>query len=128
MDNIHRNQNEIDELNEKIITLDSNVGESSKTFEISDSDLQTLTSRYEKEENEVKQLSDKLQIKKDSLDSLNLQYREQLTAVSKHKEITQQTKYQISWNKEQIRIFDSENQEQSESKDGLLKKLKALIF
>jgi len=126
MDNIHRNQNEIDELNEKIITLDSNVGESSKTFEISDSDLQTLTSRYEKDENEAKQLSDKLQIKKDSLDSLNLQYREQLTAVSKHKEITQQTKYQISWNKEQIRIFDGENQEQSESKDGLLKKLKEI--
>jgi chromosome segregation protein len=102
MDNTHRNQNEIDELNDKIKVLDKNVIESAKTFDACDNDLQNLSTRYENEEIQVKQLSEKLQLKKDSLDSLNQQYREQLTKVSKQKEITQQTKYQLSWNKEQM--------------------------
>jgi chromosome segregation protein len=123
MANIHRNQNEIDEINDKITTQESNLIGCTKTFGKSDKDLKDLSSEYKNKEKEVNQLLEKLQEKKDILDSLNLQYREQLNAVSKQKEITQQTRYQLSWNKEQIRIFDSENETLSESKNGLLKKL-----
>jgi chromosome segregation protein len=123
MDNIHRNRNEIDELNEKIKTRESNLLENAKTFETAAKDLQALTYGYENQEKEANDLSEKLLEKKSTLDSLNQQYREQFTAVSQQKEITQQTKYQFSWNKEQIRIFESENEALSESKNGLLKKL-----
>lgn len=123
MDNIHRNQNEIDELNEKIKILESNVLKNAETFETAAKDLQALTSGYENQEKEINDLSEKMLKKKSTLDSMNHQYREQLTAVSQQKEITQQTKYQLSWNEEQIRIFESENEALSESKNGLLKKL-----
>jgi len=123
MDNIHRNQNEIDELDEKIKILESHVGENSKTYENAEKNLQTLTSKYDIQEKETNNLSDELLEKKKALDLLNQQYREQLTTVSEQKENTQQTKYQLTWNKEQVRIFESENKALSESKDGLLKKL-----
>jgi chromosome segregation protein len=123
MDNIKRNRTEIEELTEKIESFDSDVFEKVKTFEKKDKDLKALTSRYETQEKETSNLSEKILTMKQTLDSFNQQYLEQLTAVSQQKEITQQTKYQLSWNQEQIRIFENENKALSESKNGLLQKL-----
>jgi chromosome segregation protein len=122
-ENIQRNRKEIEELDDKVKILATNVLDKEKIFKVADTDLQKITTDYETEEKETNDLSNKLLKMKETLDSLNRQYREQLTAVSEQKEITQQTKYQLTWNQEQIRIFESENKTLAESKNSLLQKL-----
>ena len=127
LDNIQRNQKEFDELTTTINTLELNVLEKNKIVEISNKELQSLSSRYQHDEFEINQLLDKLQTKKDLLNSLNQQYRDQLAAVSMQKEITEKTKYQLSWNQEQIRISVKENEKISESKNDLTRQLDELL-
>ena len=123
IDNIRRNRNEIQELEEKSSTLNSTILEKEKIFKDSENKLKEITSAFNKKESEINELSNKILNMKEMLDALNQQYLEQLSAVSKQKEKTQQIKYQLSWNQEQIRIYDSENKSLSESKNGFLQKL-----
>jgi chromosome segregation protein len=123
IDNIKRNRKEIEELEDKTNTLESDVVEKEEIYNTAENELKSISEAYEKQEKETRDLSEKLMHMKESLDSLNNDYRDQLSAVSEQKELTQQTKYQLSWNQEQIRIFESENKSLSESKDGLVQKL-----
>jgi chromosome segregation protein len=125
-DNIQRNRNEIEELEEKTKTFDSDVLDKEKVYKTADKELQTITTSYEAKEKETSDLSNKILSMKQSLDSLNQEYRNHIAAVSEQKELTQQTRYQLSWNQEQIRIYDSENKSLTESKSGLLQKLEEI--
>jgi chromosome segregation protein len=122
-DNIQRNRNEIEELEEKTKSFDAQIVEKEKVFKTADKEMEAISSSYDIQEKETNELSNKMEVMKDSLDALNQEYRENIAAVSEQKELTQQTRYQLSWNQEQVRIFDSENKSLSESKSGFLQKL-----
>lgn len=122
-ENIKRNQKDIEEYNGKLSVLEQKITRTEQNFNQSETVLKQLQSDYNIEEKELQRMSQLLQEKKNNVDSLNQSYKEQLNKVLKQKEDTQQLTYQISWNKEQLRIFDVTKADLAEAKSGYQQKL-----
>jgi chromosome segregation protein len=126
MDNILRNTNDIDEINDKVKVLTGKMEEKNKILETASADFEVLDSEYIQNEKEFQILVNNLKEEKISLDSLNQAYKEHLNKVHAEREISQQKKYQLSWNKEQIESFSTENESLTEANNQLEKKLDEL--
>ena len=123
MDNILRNTNDIEEINDKVKVLTGKLEEKNKFLGTASVDFGVLESEYIQNEKDFQILVNNLKEEKISLDSLNQSYKEQLNKVHAEREISQQKKYQLSWNKEQIESYNIENDSLTEANSQLEKKL-----